>query len=229
MRKLSNQFLILIQARVYSTRLPGKIFFNFFNKTVIERIINISRKCVKKKNIFILSGTKNLNYPLDYIAKKNKIKIFYGSESNVHNRFKSFLNSQKIKPQFVCRLTSDNYLIQPSIIKKMIFDAKKSNFDYSFVKPLSHFAGEIIKTSLFFKKEKLSNLAKEHVTWDFRKNSYLKIKAYPSNFCNLNHNKFLVLDTIKDFIKFKAIEKKFPGLKKLDCIKEVKKAIKFIS
>lgn len=229
MQIYSDQVLILIQARIHSTRLPGKIFFNFFNKTVIERIINISRKCVAKKNIFILTGAKNLNYPIEYIAKKNKIKIFYGSELNVYNRFKLFLNSQKVKPRFVCRLTSDNYLIQPSILKKMIYDAKKFNLDYSFVKPLSHFAGEIIKTSLFFKKKKLSNLAKEHVTWDFRKNSRLKIKAYPSNFYNLNHNKSLVLDTIEDLIIFKAIENKFPRLKKLNCIKEIKKAIQFTS
>ena len=229
MTKYSDKVYILIQARVKSTRLPGKIFFEFFNEKVINRVVRIAKKINNNKNVFLVSGSKKFNEILEEVAKKNNIKIFYGSELNVHGRFKKFLKSQKIKPKYICRLTSDGYLIQPSIVKRMINEVKKGNYDYSYVKPLSHFAGEIVKTKLFFNKKKLSDQAKEHVTWDFRKNSKLNIKAYNKNFFNLDHENFLVLDDINDFIKMKTVEKKFPGLKNLNCIKVIKKAVKYIN
>ena len=229
MTKYSDKVYILIQARVKSTRLPGKIFFEFFNEKVINRVVRIAKKINNNKNVFLVSGSKKFNEILEEVAKKNNIKIFYGSELNVHGRFKKFLESQKIKPKYICRLTSDGYLIQPSIVKRMINEVKKGNYDYSYVKPLSHFAGEIVKTKLFFNKKKLSDQAKEHVTWDFRKNSKLNIKAYNKNFFNLDHENFLVLDDINDFIKMKTVEKKFPGLKNLNCIKVIKKAVKYIN
>jgi len=229
MIKYSEKVYILIQARVKSTRLPGKIFFEFFNETVIDRVIKIAKKINNGKNVFILSGQKKNNEILEHVAKKHNIKIFYGSELNVYQRFKKFLKYEKIKPQYFCRITSDGYLIQPSIVEKMIKDIKKYHYDYSFVEPLSHFAGEIVKTKLFFENKRVSNLAKEHVTWDIRNNSNLNVKAYDKNFFNINHKNFLVLDTIEDFIKMKTVEKKFLGLKKLDCIKVLKKAVKYIN
>jgi spore coat polysaccharide biosynthesis protein SpsF (cytidylyltransferase family) len=229
MNQYLNNLYILIQARVRSTRLPGKIFFQFCDELVIDRVIKIAKKINNSKNIFILSGNKKYNKILDYVAKENNVKIYYGSEINVFKRFLDFIKNQKVEPKYICRLTSDGYLIQPSIVKKMINDIKRYNYDYSYVKPLSHFAGEIVKTSLFLKKKNISSLAKEHVTWDFRNDPNLIVKAYNSNFCNLNHNNFLVLDDIKDFVKMKIIEKKFPNLKKLDCIKTIKKAVKYIN
>ena len=63
---------ILIQARLNSTRLPGKILFKFFNETVIERIIKIAKKISNPKDIFILTGNKKNNKILADIAKKIK-------------------------------------------------------------------------------------------------------------------------------------------------------------
>ena len=39
-----NNFFIFIQARIRSSRLPGKILINFYNETVLERIIRVSKK-----------------------------------------------------------------------------------------------------------------------------------------------------------------------------------------
>lgn len=75
-----NKVIICIQARLCSTRLKGKILFNFFNKTVIDRIINVAKKVKFKKKIVILSGNYKQNYFLKKYAEKNKIDIFFGNE-----------------------------------------------------------------------------------------------------------------------------------------------------
>ena len=71
---------ILIQARVNSTRLPGKIFFTFFNDTILDRIIKICKKINNNEDIYILTGSKTSNKKIENIAIKNKVKIFYGNE-----------------------------------------------------------------------------------------------------------------------------------------------------
>jgi len=57
----NKKCVILIQARINSTRLPGKVLFNFFNDTIIERIIKIAKKTANHKDIFIISGDKKKN------------------------------------------------------------------------------------------------------------------------------------------------------------------------
>ncbi len=221
---------ILIQARLNSTRLPGKILFKFFNETIIERIIKIAKKTSNSKDIYILSGNKKANKILSDIAKKNKIGIYFGNEKNVFLRFKNFLNTKPAKKyKYIYRMTADNYLIQPVIVKKMIKDAFDKKLDYSFVEPLSHYAGELVSKKLFQKNIKISNLAKEHVTWDFRKSKKIKIYKYSKNFLNLNHTKSITLDTLNDLIFMKKIELKFKNLKKIENYNYLKKLKKYTS
>jgi len=222
---VKDDFIICIQARINSTRLPGKIFFSFFGESIINRIIRISKNITSPQNIHILSGSKKFNGVLSAVAKKNKIKIFYNSEQNVYLRFKNFLSNLKKKPKYIIRITSDNYLIQPSVIKKMIKLCKKKNFDYCYVKPLSHYAGEVIKSHLFFGK-KPSHLAKEHVTWDFRRSKNIKIYSFDDNFFGIDHKKSLTLDNISDLKTLIKLEHKNKYLKNINCINGIKK-IKF--
>ncbi len=220
----NNKCALLIQARIFSGRLPGKILFNFFEDTIIERIIKIAKKITNKKNIFIVTGQKNRNRILQNIAKKNKVNIFFGDEERVFFRFKNLLKSKSMKKyDYVFRLTADNYLIQPKILEIMLKETLKKKIEYSYVMPLSHYAGEIISRKLFFKNYKISKNALEHVTWDFRKSKKFKILKYPKNFLGLNHAKSISLDTIEDLIKLKTIEKEHPKLKNIDNYKYLKK------
>jgi spore coat polysaccharide biosynthesis protein SpsF len=220
----NQKCIFLIQARLYSTRLPGKVLFRFFEDTIIERVIKIAKKVAKNKDIFIISGNKKKNKLLLDIAKKNNVQIYFGNESNVFLRFKNFLKTSHAKKYgYVCRLTSDNYLIQPEILKKMIRDSIKKKIDYAYVKPLSHYAGEIISKKLFFQKKKMSKMALEHVTWDFRKNKKITKIIYSKNFMKLNHAKSITLDTIRDLINMKIYEKRFKGLKNVNNYKYLTK------
>ena len=212
---------ILIQARVNSTRLPGKIFFTFFNDTILDRIIKICKKINNNEDIYILTGSKTSNKKIENIAIKNKVKIFYGNEKNVYSRYKKFAIKNK-NYKYLIRVTADNYLIQPKIILDLIKKIKNNDFEYLFIKPLSHYGGEIISTKLFSKFKKISKMAKEHVTWDFRKNKNVKKFSFEENYLGLNHSKSLTLDTLEDFNLLKKLEKKYPNLKKLNNYKELR-------
>ena len=122
------------------------------------------------------------------------------------------------------RLTADNYLIQPKILEKMIKLVSCSECEYAYIKPLSHFAGEIFIVKIFLEKmlnRKISKFTKEHVTYDFRKRK--NILKLDKNFMGINHAKKITLDSIKDLIFLKNLELKFPDLKNIDSLNTIKK------
>jgi spore coat polysaccharide biosynthesis protein SpsF len=218
---------IFIQARIRSSRLPGKILFNFFNETVIERIIRASKQVLDKKYVHVLTGNKSKSDILFNICKKHRINFFSGNEKNVLKRFCDNIKKHKITNANIIRITSDNYLVQPRIINKELEFYKKNNLQYLHIMPLSHFGAEIVSSDILMNSYKgnPSEKSKEHVTWDIRKS--LKIRKYclNSNFGGINHKKRITLDTVFDLEYLKKIEMKYPNLKKINCINDIKKLI----
>jgi len=214
---------VFIQCRLRSSRLPNKALVKFYNETIIERIIRIAKKTKFKKKIFLLSGSKHKNFKLIKFAKKFKIKIFFGNETNVFERYNNAIKHFKIdNKDFIMRLTADNYLIQPNILNKL--SEYKKDYEYISFNPLSHYSGELFSVKSFnkkIKKKKLSRLAKQHVTWDFRRQKNIKRKKLSSSLFGINHLHKITLDTDKDYKYLKKIEKNH-NFRKLDCLKDLR-------
>jgi spore coat polysaccharide biosynthesis protein SpsF (cytidylyltransferase family) len=216
---------IFIQCRIGSKRLPAKAFHTFFNIPIILRIIKISKLIkFKKKKIYIITDRKTFDF-LKPIAQKENINLFYGPEKDVAQRYLRAIKSYTINPEdYLLRLTADNYLIQPKILEKMIKLVDGSEYEYVYIEPLSHFAGEIFTVKIFLEKmlnRKISKFTKEHVTYDFRKRR--NILKLDKNFMGINHARKITLDNIKDLIFLKKLEMKFPDLKNIDCLNTIKK------
>ena len=216
---------IFIQCRIGSKRLPAKVFHTFFNIPIILRIIKISKLIkFKKKYIYIITDRKTFDF-LKPIAQKEKINLFCGPEKDVAQRYLRAIKSYSINlDDYILRLTADNYLIQPKILEKMIKLVSCSECEYAYIKPLSHFAGEIFIVKIFLEKmlnRKISKFTKEHVTYDFRKRK--NILKLDKNFMGINHAKKITLDSIKDLIFLKNLELKFPDLKNIDSLNTIKK------
>lgn len=218
---MKNNLKIFIQARVDSKRLPGKIFFTFFGELIIDRIIRIAKKISPNKNIFLLTGNYKNNFFLKKIANKNKINFYSGSETNVLKRFCDLIIKKNFLDSVILRITADNYLAQPKLLKLMINDFFKLNVEYSYISPLSHYAGELFKGNTLIKnfRTKYSKMAKEHVTWDLRNKMKIKKKVYDSRFFNISHKKSITLDTIEDLKRLKWIELNYLKTKNLNCLK----------
>ena len=217
------KFTILIQARIHSKRLRGKILFSFFGEKVLERIIRIAKAIKINKEIFILTGKRERNSIIEKISKKHSIKTYFGEEKNVLKRFQSFVKLNKIENENIIRITSDNYLIQPMIVEKLAKQFVSENFDYGYILPLSHYSGEVFKGKILFLQNSKNKNNKEHVTFEMRKNKKFRILKLNSNFMNIDHKKFFTLDTYEDRIKMEKIQNKYKSLKNLNCINTIKK------
>jgi spore coat polysaccharide biosynthesis protein SpsF len=163
---------VIIQARLGSSRLPGKILLPFGDSTLIEEIW---RKASQLGLPTVVATTANDrdNRLVEFLQLK-RINYSRGSEENVLERFISA--GEEYGFSHVLRICSDNPFLNFEYLKKLVrqFDAY-SNYDYvSFEyneKPsiLSHFGifAEIVSMSALYKiREKFNanRLYQEHVT-----------------------------------------------------------------
>ena len=126
---MKNKISVIIQARMNSSRLPGKVLKKILNKPLIEFLIE--RVSMSKLIDEIIIATSN-NSEDDCIAEycnKYKIKYFRGSELNVLSRF--YEVSMKNNLTNIVRICADSPLIDNFTLDKMIkifFENKK--YDY---------------------------------------------------------------------------------------------------
>ena len=206
MEKIMNT-VVFIQARLGSTRFPGKIFSKYKNTTMLEVLLkrlSLSKKI--NKIIFLIPDNKE-NIPLKSFIKKLGYNFFCGSEENVLSRF--FFAAKKFKPLTIIRITSDCPLIDPFILDKMIKKFNESKFDYlsNTIHPTypDGFDVEIFsrKTlSLAFKNANL-DYDKEHVTPYIKREKIFNTYNYSQNkdYSDIR----ITLDTKKDFENIKSV------------------------
>jgi len=122
----------IIQARMSSSRLPGKILMKIENNdTILDFVIN-QLKSSKNLDAIIIATT---NLPVDdqivEFAKKRQIKCFRGSEKNVLTRYHDC--AKYFSLDTIVRITSDCPLIDPSLLDYLI--QKFVEGDYDFISP----------------------------------------------------------------------------------------------
>ena len=117
--------IAIIQARMGSSRLPGKVLMELDGKPLLEFMYNrvIKSKLIDK--IVVATTTKKSDDPIIDLCRRNKISFYRGSESDVLDRY--YKTAIKYNPKTIIRLTSDCPLIDPNLIDRTIelFHIKK--------------------------------------------------------------------------------------------------------
>jgi glutamate-1-semialdehyde 2,1-aminomutase len=212
--KYKKKFAILIAVRSDSARLPGKhlkIINDKHRLTVLDYCIKRCRKS-KIKNIILCTSINKKDNIFKKFAKKNKIKIFRGSKTNVLKRFIDC--GKKYNLSDIVRITGDCPLVDKNIINNLLNIYIKNNYDYaSNVNPSTFPDGldvEIVKLSILKESfnENKSDLNKEHVTLNIRKSAKYKKYNMIYNKNNLSKIRWTV-DTENDLRLIKNIVMKF--------------------
>jgi len=173
-----NNYTIVIQARMGSTRRPGKINYLFNDEPMLMYQIN-RLKSFGFSNIIVATSTQKQDDITEEIAKNMNIQCFRGSEDDVLLRF--YDCCQKFELSNIIRVGGDDPLVDPEGIK-MLIEQHKANNTYDLIYT-SHPEGWIYGTAaeLFTKKslELVNRLAtskidREHVIPYYKKDNTLK-------------------------------------------------------
>ena len=120
--------LAILQARMKSTRLPGKILSPLLGEPMVARQLERIQRAQRLDDIVLATSTDPSDDPLVAWAEAKDIKVFRGSLTDVLMRFVEVIDHYQ--PDLVVRLTADCPLTSPAVIDAVIERFQASDVDY---------------------------------------------------------------------------------------------------
>jgi len=145
--------IILLAARMRSTRLPRKQLAMVEDQTITEHLIDRLKLC-KKGELILCTSTNPQDDPLIEIAKKKNIKWFRGSEENIIDRF--LRCAERECADVVVRTTGDNIFTDPFLIDKAIEKHIADNADYTIIEGTPDLKAEVISVNALRKLQEIA-------------------------------------------------------------------------
>ena len=200
----NSNTLAIIQARLGSTRLPGKVLKKILGKTVLEHIVERLHYAEKIDQIIIATSILRENDPIEELARKKEIPCFRGSEDDVLNRF--YQAALQYKGDIVVRVTGDCPLVDPFVVDKIIDYHLSHGGDYTSNTIKRTFPRGIVAEVFTFDVLKrlcqmeLNPAYREHVTQYILHNpENFKINSFTQEEIPFDTNWRWVLDTQADY------------------------------
>ncbi len=195
------KYLVMIQARCGSTRLPNKVMKNICGKPALQRMIE--RVCRSKKvdEVMVVTSIDKSNLPILKLCSEMGVRVGVGSEDDVLDRF--YQTAKLLQPEYVIRLTADCPCFDPELLDLAISELKKET-DYLGMISESFADGldlEIMKYSALEKswKEARHSFEREHVTqYIIQHPDLFVIQDFKSPIGNFGHYRWTV-DETEDF------------------------------
>ncbi|MBC7949303.1 MAG: glycosyltransferase family protein [Chitinophagaceae bacterium] len=110
--------VIIVQARMTSSRLPGKVLMTVLNKSLLEYQIERLRRVKLADEIVIATTDNGSEKPIVDLCERLTVTCFRGSEDDVLARYHGA--AQASQADVVVRVTSDCPIIDPLVIDKVI-------------------------------------------------------------------------------------------------------------
>lgn len=208
--------LLIIQARMGSKRLPGKILKKLGDADVLSYVVKRSREISGVEKIVIATSNLEIDNSVSEWCEKENIECFRGSEENVLSRF-TLLN-KIYNPKYIIRVTADCPFIDIQLAEKMLEAIKEKGVDFIFYNEEVIPRG--ISVEVFSSKalRKIGEKAtetyhKEHVTYYAYENAneFSQIEFNLPEY--LKHPEMrLTLDTEEDYILLNLIAKRFNNI-----------------
>lgn len=180
--------IAIIQARMSSTRLPGKILLDIApGTTVLECMLARVATCTEIDQTIVATTTNPKDVVLVDFLKARDLPCFVGSEEDVLDRYYQAAKAFGAKSgDVIVRMTSDCPLIDPKVADTTIRFFKDGDFDYASnnLEPYTYADGmdtEVFSFDTLERawKEATSPAHREHVTFYMWKNPELfKIGQY---------------------------------------------------
>lgn len=192
----------IIQARMSSTRLPGKVLKTINEKPLIEYQIERIKRCHYIDNIVIATTINNIDDEIVDFCKRNNIDFYRGSEEDVLSRY--YEAAKKFKADTIIRLTSDCPIIDPDVVDKIVETYLENNHDYvsntlerTYPRGLD---AEVFSFSALEEMQKCASalFEREHVTpYIYLSKDKFSILNVCNNINNSHHR--WTVDTMEDF------------------------------
>jgi len=108
------KIVTIIQARMGSKRLPGKVMLPILGKPILWHIVNRLRFCKEIDEICIATSTNPEDHIIEEFAIKEQILLHRGPEDDVLERILGAV--EKFQADVIVRITADCPLVDPNLV-----------------------------------------------------------------------------------------------------------------
>ena len=200
---------IIVQARLNSKRLHGKVLSQLEKYNVLETLMKRVSKSKEVDKFILAMPVRDKIEQIVKLCNENKFEYYFGSEENVLQRY--YFAAKKFKLNTIIRITADCPLSDPVLIDELINKFLSLNVD-CLSNSIQRTYPDGLDTEIFtfnsLKKSYLeakSTFDKEHVTQYIYNSNKFKIFHYKNDIDYSNYR--LTLDEIEDLQLIKKVLK----------------------
>lgn len=227
--------MAIVQARMGSTRLPGKTLVEIAGKSMLGHVIDRLKLCITVKTVVVATTRNKEDEKIVEFCRKTCVDVFAGSEDDVLDRYVQV--ADYVKADIIIRITGDCPLIDPYVIDDMVRHHLAAEAEYTCM-PRGYFGPrtfprgldtEVISFEALKKAHKLGKSPhhREHVTpFIYEHPDIFKIEIYKASGILLAPELRLCVDTEEDLALIREIYSQLYVLDRPILIKDVIKFLK---
>jgi spore coat polysaccharide biosynthesis protein SpsF len=120
--------LAIVQARMSSARLPGKVLADIEGATMLERVLQRAQSASRLDGVVVATSSDPADDPVEAECRRVGVPCFRGSHDDVLDRF--YRAARAHRAEVVVRLTADCPLIDPAVIDLVVQQFDPDRHDY---------------------------------------------------------------------------------------------------
>lgn len=205
--------IAVVQARMGSTRLPGKSLIMISGYTLLETVVRSIKRNTFVSKVIVATSTLSEDDAIESLCLNKDLECYRGDSNDVLSRFIGIAETLE-KEDTIVRVTADNPINNHKSSKIVYEYHINNNNDYTCVRGLSHTVYEYIKVEALLKLKKVKDLKiddREHVTKYIRERpGVFKTSEINPDSLGLNTelDKLLTVDKKEDYERFIKIKQK---------------------
>jgi spore coat polysaccharide biosynthesis protein SpsF len=118
----------IIQARMSSTRLPGKVLMPLVGKPVLEHVVSRIEYCKTIQKIVVATSVDSSDDAIEIWCNTRSISCFRGSLNDVLDRY--YQAAKQYKADAIVRITADCPVIDPTIVDEVVSGYSDGGFEF---------------------------------------------------------------------------------------------------
>ena len=124
-----RNIVAIVQARMGSTRLPGKVLEDVGGKPMLEHIVSRLGRSRLINDVIVATSSAQGDDPIAEAATQKNIKLFRGHETDVLDRY--YEAAKSARADIVVRITGDCPLIDSEVVDRVITTFLSEECDYA--------------------------------------------------------------------------------------------------
>lgn len=124
----TGSVVAIVQARMGSTRLPGKVLSDLAGAPMLQRQLERVQRATAVDRIVVATSDDPSDNPIEELCAQLGVPVFRGDLNDVLSRFAGAIN--EFQPETVVRITADCPLISPAVIDSVVNAFREADVDY---------------------------------------------------------------------------------------------------